>query len=303
MAEIISMEEAKKFAEEMRNVDWSNPLERRAVAQIIVRQLRDEQDKQDITRILGVTQETFKEGDTMQFVTRKGGKAYVHAPGSAAPRSTITNRVQTLEAENVSVDMEFQLDQLRQGRYGSMNEVRQEARKALEYRKWKIMWDTLRGSVGASHANYRATGASSTSAQKAVALDAVIDLVEDEVGGASAIIGRRSDLNWLLRWDSSNGMNYSDNTKDQLLRTGRMATYRGLPIIPLNSWQDAYGAEVIASGEIMVLNPTTLKIGVTKSQDVFDDFDPHARIWSIVLNEMYGCAVFFPERNGKVVFT
>ena len=303
MGEFISMEDAQKFAEEMRNIDWTNPLERRAVAQIIVKRLRDEMDKQDIVGILRASQETFKEGDTMQFITRKGGKAYVHAPGSAAPRSTITNRVQTLEAENISVNMEFELDQLRQGRYGSMNDVRAEARKALLYRKWKIVWDTIRGSVTSADAGYSPTGANVVATSKLDALDLAINHVEDHPGGATAIIGRRLDLNWLLNGMGTNPIAYSDKTKDSILSRGAIPVYRGLPIVLLNSWKDSYNVEVIQTGEVMVLNSSTLKIGVVKGIDALDDLDINSRIWNVVLNERYGVGVFFPERNGKLVFT
>jgi len=298
------MEDTKKFAEEMRKVDWTNPMERRAVAQIIVRQLKDEQANQDIVSRIA-DQVSFGEGDTIQFVTRKGGKAYVHSPGSAAPRSTITNRVQTLEAENVSVNMEFELDQLRTGRYGNMNEVRKWARQALLHRKYKTVWDVLRGSIATSDSNYSAIARSSNPATLKYSLDQAIDHVEDQVGGENtAILARRNDLSWLLRWgEGSSVIDYSDTMKDKINKTGAVGQYRGVPIFLMNKWVDSYNVDVIASGDIMVVNSSTAKVGVVRGIEALDSLDINSRMWNVAVSERYGVGVFFPERNYKLTFT
>lgn len=298
----ISMEDIKKFGEEMRKVDWSDKNQTRAIAQIIVNRIEDEQDTLDLVREFAEVVQ-FSEGDTMQFATQKGGKAYIHTPGSAAPRSTIVQRVQTVDAELVSVMLEFELDQLRAGRYGNMNTVKNWARRALLYKKYKIVWDTLLGSVTSTAAGYFTVLASASIATKLSGLNNAIDFAEDQIEGVGAIVGRRTDLNFLLRWGTTDGIAYSDRTKDDILQRGILPIYRGIPIVALNAFKDAYNAEMITSGSIMLVNRTTLKVGVNRGLEVLDDLDIDTRIWKVHASEKYGCAVFFPERNAKLVFT
>jgi hypothetical protein len=297
-----TIEDQERFAEEMQKVDWRDQGQRLAVADTIVRQISDEMDKNDLVRMFADVIR-FKLGQTMQFQTRKGAKAYVKAPGAVTPKSTIVIKTLTIDAEEVGAGLEFELDQLKSGRYGNVNEIKNHAKEALLSRKYKQIWDTLRGSVGASDANYFSTGSTTGAAVKLGILNDAIDYVEDQIGGVRAIVGRRTDLSFLLRFGGSTDISWSEKAKDRIIGTGKMPFYRGYPLILLNNWKNDYYVDQIASGDIMVVNANTVKVGVQRNLDVLEELEAAARMWSIYWTELYGTAVFFPERNAKFTLT
>lgn len=295
-------EDVRKFGEEMRKVNWSRTEEREAVAQIIVKQVSDEAKKENLMNL--ITEEVeFMEGDTIEFQTSKTGIAYVHAPGTAAPRMTKLKRTQTLEAELVSADMAFELTQLRAGRYGNVATIKNDAKDALLTRKYKIVWDTLTGSVNSGSANYFTFNDTDNATTKVTQLNAAINYVDDQNGGAVAIIGRKRDMNWLYDFAESSAIAYDDVTKKQLLDMGEIKKYRGLPIVGLRSNKDLFGIDMISSGNIMVLGRDTLKLGVIRGLDALEEIHANIREWEIHMSEMYGCGVFFAERNARIVIT
>jgi len=297
----ISMNDAAEFAKEMQAINWANPMERLAVAQVVAESVKDAVDLTDPIRVLGIDVQKIKPGDSVQFVSRKGARAYIHAPGTAAPRSMIVNRVQTLDTELVSVNLEFELNQLKSGRYGSVADIKEEGRSGLIYKKWQIIWDTIRGSIASGAANYW-TSAGVSPLDKMNALDSGIDYVADQPGRASAIIGRRSDLSWLLKgFGTTSGVVWADAEKSKILKDGLFPVYRGIPVIELNSYKDIYGAEMITTGTIMVLNESTLKVGQSYAPEAYEALNADTLVWNIHLATMFGCGVFFPERNARIV--
>ena len=301
MENVFSLEDQAKLAEEMQAINWNDPTERYAVAETIVKEISDEMEKNDLVRQFADIVR-FKLGDTMQFATRKGAKAYVKAPGAAAPRSTIVQKILTIDAEEVSVMLEFELDQLKAGRYGGISDVKNFAKEALLTRKYKTLWDTMTGSVVNGTANdFDAT--TSGVQKKFDKLNDAIDHVEDQIGGVKAIVGRRTDLSFLLRFGQSSDVQWSEKAKDRIIGGQAVPSFRGYPIILLNNWKDDYNVDQITAGSIMVLSPGTVKLGVQRNVDALEGINVEDRMWEIHMSELYGPAVFFPARNAKMRVT
>lgn len=298
----MTSDEVREFAQAMQQVDFNDPSQRKAVAETIVKDLRQEIEQDDIIRTLGVDVQYFNEGQTVQFVTRKGVKAYVHEPGSYAPRSTITNRVQTLYTEMCSVHPELEIGQLKSGRYGSVQDLKDMALSELLGRKYGIIWSTLVGSINtASTTQYGAMTTVMTAAQKKLVLDSGIDYVADQQGSnVQAIIGRRSALNWLADYTAYGTTGPSDSRKSDLDNSVYPMTYRGVPVVMLNQYTDGWGVNVIQAGQIMVLGSNTVKLGVERTVDFMETIDVDTLMWHIHIFEKYGCGVFFPERNYRI---
>ena len=301
----LTSDEVREFAQAMSQIDFNDPSQRKAVAETIVTELRDIIEKDDVIAALGADVQTFLPGQSIQFVTRKGVKAFVHEPGSYAPRSTIANRVQSLMTEMVSVHPELEIGQLKSGRYGTVQDLKDMALEELLGRKYGIVWSTLINSIStASTTQYWTVGSTDTAAAKKAAVDSGFDYVADK-SSVVAILGRRTALSWMADYNaySATYTGPSEQKKVQLDTTPYPQAYRGVPVIMLNQYTDGWGTNVITNNQIMIVGKDTVKIGVDRPLDFMESIDVNTLMWHIHIYESYGVGVFFPERNARIALT
>ena len=295
MPKRVTKEDIEAFAAEMQNVNWNDPEQRRAIALTILEFVQEDVMKEDLESLLTDVY-SFNVGESPQWLTRQGLKAYVHEPGSYAPRSTITQKALTINTEQVSVHPEFELNQLRAGRYGSIADVRTMAVEELLGRKYSIIWATVIGSITAAASNYATVSGSGTASTKLTALDVAIDHVEDESpGGVKAIVGRYTALGWITTTSL-----WSNQNKAKIEDTGNMGNYRGIPIVKLHQYTDGYGNKWITDDEILVIGQGSTKLGRNQGLEVMDDLDINTKMWDLRIDEQYGVAVHYPNRNYRI---
>lgn len=295
MPKQVTQQDIEAFAAEMQNVNWNDPADRSAIALTILEYVKEDIQKEDLESLL-VDVYNFNIGESPQWVTRKGLKAYAHEPGSYAPRSTITQKVLTINTEQVSVHPEFELNQLRAGRYGTIADVRTMATEELLGRKYSIIWSTIIGSIAATADNYATFAGSATAANKLLALDAAIDYVEDKSpGGVKAIVGRYTSLGWITTTSL-----WSNQTKHIIETTGNMGEYRGIPIVKLHQYTDGYGNKWIQDDEILVVGTGSTKLGRNQGLEVLDDINVDTKTWDLRMDESYGTVVHYSDRNYRL---
>ena len=295
MPKQVTKEDIEAFAAEMQTVNWNDPEERRAIALTILQYVEEDVMREDLESLL-VDVTNFNIGESPQWITRKGLKAYVHEPGSYAPRSTVTQKVLTINTEQVSVHPEFELNQLRAGRYGSIADVRTMAVEELLGRKYSIIWSTVIGSITSSDSNYATVAGSATASTKLAALDSAIDYVEDKSpGGVKAIVGRYTALGWITTTSL-----WSEQNKTNIENTGNMGAYRGTPLVKLHQYTDGYGNKWIQDNEIVVVGTGSTKLGRNQSLEVMDDLDINTKMWDLRIDEQYGVVVHYPQRNYRI---
>ena len=307
----VSEEMKLAFAKQMSSVNFKSEPERLEIAEVILKDLKEEINRDDIISALGVEVVEFAPGQTPQFITRKGLKAFLHAPGSFAPRSVVTTKVQSLYTERVSINPEIEITQLKSGRYGTIQDLKREALDELMGRKYATIWSALVESIPTSNTTQRWTVANTaTSAAKKNAIDSGIDYVADQQGSdVVAIIGRRTSLSWIADYNAYNigtsvpGSGPSEQRKLMLDNQLYPETYRGIPVIMLNQYKDGFGVDYIQTGEVMVVGRNTMKLGVDVPLDFQEGIDRDTLMWNMHIYENYGVGVFFTERNARISFT
>lgn len=303
---ILNAEEARVFSEKMKSIDWVNDKKARvAFATVIVDELREDIVRDDVIGMLGVDVRTYQEGQSLEFTTHgKTLKAYVHEPGSFAPRSRIVNKSVTLTAELVSVNTELEIGELKSGRYGSVEDIRREALETLQGRKYGIVWSTLVGSVATTDANYWSVAAADSAAAKKAALESGLQYVLDQQGStAVAIVGRRNALGFLGDYSAYNTYGPSEAKKAELDTNPYPASYKGIPVVYLNQYKDGWNGSVISEGNIMIVGSDTIKMGVERELDFAEDFNSNTLVWNVHMYEKYGVAVLRPTRNARIAIT
>lgn len=304
----LTPEEAATFKQAMAQVNWNSDDDRTAVAEVIVRELRDEIQRDNLVDALGVELVNFNLGETVEFVTPAGLKAYVHEPSSFAPRSMITNRSVQLTTQRLSTNPSIEITQLQSGRYGQIQNIRQEAINAILGLRYSIIWNTLINSVATTDSNYWSVAASASANAKKQALDSGMDYVADVPGSnIVAIVGRRNALSWLADVDgystAATAAGPSERKKEELDYSMYPGSYRSIPVIYLNQYKDGWNANSISENEIMVLGMDTIKLGVNLPLSFQDGVDKDTLEWSIHMYQQEGVGIIRPERNARIKLT
>jgi hypothetical protein len=306
---VLTSAQANAWAEAVKDFNWRDPKQRMAIAETIVFDLKETIDRDDIISLLQVDVREFAPGQTPQWRTRKGIKSFISQPGSYAPRSQMNQRVQTLTTERVHAHPEIEIIQLQSGRYGDVQDIRDEALAELLGRKYGKIWTTAIGSVATSDANYWATAATPNALQKKAALDSGFNYVADQQNSEiTAIVGRRNALEWLSDYDAyvagtNAGIGMGETRRAELDGKPFPDTYRGIPVVYLNQYTDGWNANVIDESEIMILGRDTVKLGVDTPLTFLEEIDVDTATWHLNIFESYGVGVFDASRNARVVLS
>jgi len=305
---VLDSEAARKYELAVASVNFDDPMQRRALAETIVKEVREDIEKDDLISAMGVDTLYFEEGQTVQFQTRYGCKAYVHEPGSYAPRSTITTHTVSIATELVSVHPQLEIGQVR--RYGSFEDIRNMAQEEMLGRQYATIWSTVYGSItsadegttSSGNKNYWTVASTAAANVKKAAVDSGFNFVADVQGSRiTAIVGRRSAFGWLqdpVAWSSTYGP--SEDTKKAIDFAPYQAQYRGVPVIMLNQYKDGYGVDRITNGEIMILGSNSIKMGVDRPLGVKEEINVDDLMWHLHMYMKYGVAVLYPERNARI---
>lgn len=286
-----------QFAEEMTEALGSHD-GRVAVANKIVKYVSDSIDQYDVGSLM-LPKETIPIGTTAEYVVRGKLKAYWHEPGSYAPRTAMTQKIFTVPTWMISAHPEYEISQLEAGRYGTAQDQIVEAREAILGAINARIFTTVSGSVVSTDINYFTVAG----ALNATALNRAINYVEDQVGGVSAIVGRRNLLYPLLDINTTGAAEtgiLGDPTKELIFKTGKMQAYRGIPLIGLPQWRDGFGKLTIAQDEILVIGNQAGRYVVNQELRSQQEIDVDTLMWHVHLYMKMGVAVFFSKRIAKI---
>jgi len=287
------------FAEEMREV-VANDEARHAMAEKIVKYVSDSIAQTDLASLV-LPKEVIPVGQTAEYAVRGQLKAYWHEPGSYAPRTRMTQKVFVVPTWMVSAHPEYEISQLEAGRYGTAQDQVVAARDAILGAINARVFNTLSGSITSGDRNYFTVALAPLSQS---ALDQAVNHVEDQIGSAKVIIGRRNLLYPLLNFnqDATYGDRglFSDSQREIAFNNTKLPTFRGIPVIGLPQWRDGFGKMTIPQNEILVVGQDVGKYVVNQELRSKDDIDVDNLIWHIHLYMKMGCAVFFPERMAKI---
>jgi hypothetical protein len=290
----------EEFAASVREA-VANDDDRHALAEKIVKYISDSIEQRDLASQL-LPKETIPVGTTAEYALPGKLKAYWHEPGSYAPRTAMTQKVFTVPTWMVSAHPEYEISQLEAGRYGTVQDQVKAAREAILGAINARVFNTVAGSISASDANYSTSYTFTRSV-----LDDAINRVEDQVGGARAIVGRRNLLWSLFDFGTTGTYDtgvFSDSMKDKALNSKSiLPSYRGIPVVGLPQWRDGFGKLTISQDTIMVIGEDVGRYVVSQELRSKDDIDVDTLVWHIHLYMKVGAAVFFPERMAKIVIT
>ena len=274
---------------------------REALAAKILKFISDEVEQRDIASML-FDPEFVPLGTSAEYALKSRARVYWHEEGTYAPRTQIKQKVFTVPTSLLSFNLSYQLAEIETGRVGTIADNMQLGADEFVGAINARAYNTLLGSIPTTAKNYATSVAGLTKS----ALDNAINYVEDISGGAKMIIGRRNVLSKILDFNSSGTAelgHYSDKMKDQIMNTGLITNYRGLPVIGLQQYRDGYGNNTIPDDSVLVVGKNVGKYVTSEEMKSLQQVDAETLTWLMHQYTRKGFAVFFAERSFRIRIT
>jgi hypothetical protein len=174
----------------------------------------------------------------------RGMRAYWQGKGGQILSDVIRYERHWLPREEIVAAIDGHQDEFATNFWGSFDRLRTQANEKVRQAPTRRLVELIRAAVtgGAFYGTFAA--ATLTSAQ----LDSVLDQVLARNGQAT-IIGSAM----ALRYMSAVGLEFSNEAKDQILRTGRLGVYKGQGVVQIENFEDFAGNFVLPNNELWIV--------------------------------------------------
>jgi hypothetical protein len=235
-------------------------------------------------------------GDTVLWNIDYGMVAYVLRPGAGAIRTEVDyGQVIPLPIQIQAAPTWFKPD-MDAGNIASLDRIAFKVDQALLKQRIYWGWSLLVDSVAVGSAQYTGIGGTEVTA---ASLNNAITQVGDVADGVRCIVGRKTALAPIFDFGG-----FDWQTERDIMLTGGIGVYRGVPLVGLRSVRDEWGlrrrgAALIDDDDIMVVGNNVGRIAF--SDVVVDDLgiDERRYITTLHTQHMIG-ATLYPDRLWRI---
>jgi hypothetical protein len=174
----------------------------------------------------------------------RGMRAYWQGKGGQILSDVIRYERSWLPREEIVTAIDGHQDEFALNFWGSFDKLRTQANEKIRQAPTRRLVELIRAAItgGAFYGTFPATTLTSDQ------LDSVLDQVLARNGSAS-ILGAPM----ALRYMSAVGLEYSNEAKDQILRTGRLGVYKGQNVVQVENFEDFAGNFVLPNNELWIV--------------------------------------------------
>lgn len=277
---------------------------RKAVAAQVVKTLSDELEQADISTLM-LTKETLGLNEVPKYELDGELMAYIHIPGSYAPMTHPRKKEFTIPQEMISCHIMLPLLQLQSGRYGSIADQVDKAKRAIQGQVNKMVVDTIIAAVPSTSTLGNYGTAAKAVATFQPALNTGINYIEDQVGGGRVIAGRRNVVSTIGEFNqiATTLDIFPESVKEEYIKRGTIGVYKGLPIAGYKQYTTQIGIKTLDTLNCFVMGNDVGRIAWWQDMQSVDDIEVGTLNWHIHAWILVGAAVFFPERIYRLLLT
>lgn len=284
-----SVAEAEEFLAEMASTEDG----REEIAEVVGIYLDKVWAKFDIAPYL-CQYRNFKLGETPEFrLKKKGVKAYWIAPNSYTPKSRNYQEVLGMEFETISARPECHIDEIKSGRIQGFVDMIKDTKEAVQNGIAGKTF-TLLGQFYNETKNAEMF-AFDTGALVQGTLNDAIDEVVYKTGANATIIGDLKLTNQIRDFGG-----FDPETNREILKTGKLGTYRGATILGLPEVKDeATGKVLVPKNRLYVASSKIGYAGTYGDTKTGQETDINDWSWNARFDKSWGMTVTDP--NGLFV--
>ena len=271
--------------------------QRDALASIIVEYVQPNHLTGQIVGNL-LTTRALKPGDSLVKKVRKGIKVRTLVPGSVhlAQEITVSERINYV-LDGADVKVTYNEWEMESGEIGTLQEIKSEMAAKLRDFYYNKIFSALGSiwSLSNTPDNYVSVGGVITN----TALEAAINRINQTTTGAKAIVGLRSVVTPISKfaafWGDGTTTGISETKIDEVLNTGKIGRYYGVPIVAIDQVYDSPDTykPLYPSDFILVVGEGVgefITYGDVKSKQ-WSDMNPTPPQWMIEIYQQFGMII------------
>jgi hypothetical protein len=237
-------------------------------------------------------------GDALVKKIRKGIKVHTWVPGSISLKSeiTVTDRVNWI-LDGAIVSVTANEWELQAGEIGTIESIRTEALAKLRDMYMNKVYTALTTIWTEANTpdNYTAVGATLTQ----TGLEDMINLINQTTPGAKAIVGVRSALTPITKfgpfWSDGTNVTSSQTILDEVMRSGWLGRYMGVPVIALNQVYNnpEDNTALLPTDKILVVGENVgefITYGPERSKE-WTNNEPTPPYWNMDIYQQFGIII------------
>lgn len=174
----------------------------------------------------------------------RGMRAYWQGKGGQILSDILRYERSFMPREEIVAAIDMHADDIATNFWGSFDKLRAQANEKVRQAPVHRLVELIRAAVtgGAYYGSFAVATLTSTQ------IDSVLDQVRARSGGAT-ILGSDMATGYL----SNVGLEYGDEVKNQILRTGRIGVYKGAPVVSVENFEDFAGNFVLPNNELWIV--------------------------------------------------
>jgi hypothetical protein len=275
-----------------------DPNKRDAVAEMIVEYVQPQHVTSDLVNML-ISTRSLKPGDSLVKKLRKGIRVHTLVPGAIhlASEVTQTDRITHL-LDGADVKVTWNEWEMESGEIGTIDEIRNEMYLKLRDFYYGKLLTALSSVWSATNTpnNFTNVGGAIT----ATALENAIDVINQTTSGVKAVVGVRSAMTPITKFGAfhTDGTNVaaSQTALDEIMRTGRLGTYYGAPLVVVDQVYDnpADYNPLLPADKIIVIGENVgefITFGEVKTKQ-YTDMRPTPPQWFLELYQQFGLMIW-----------
>lgn len=175
----------------------------------------------------------------------RGMRAYWQGPGGQIRSDILRAERERMPRDEMVSAIDIHEDELTTRFWGTIDSLSAQANAKLRQLPVERLIELIQASVNAAdNSTYYGEFAVSTLSDANV--DSVLDEVAARSNGEVSIMGTRVATRYL----SNVGLQFGDNVKEQVFRTGQIGVYKGYPVVQVENFEDFAGSYVLPNDEL-----------------------------------------------------
>lgn len=280
-----------------RSSEWLNPEWRHAMAQTLHDQVWWGFQHENILQYF-TTVESVEEGDQIVIEEMFGLEVFWVALGGNIDQSDITSTRWEMKQDYVGFHVNLFESVIRQQFSSKSQMLVRSAITEMDAAVNARAFRTFQRAIPSSSDSY-ISGAG-------VLLDDIDESIaaceEESLSGEVSIIGRRGMIDQIMNAVRDSNL-YAPQTNEDILRTGMMGTYRGVPLIKLKNFRDRRKRSYFPNNELFVVAKDASKAGFWGGLETREGSEQLGWHWHYLGRRSAGFAVWRPESCRRIVDT
>jgi len=271
--------------------------QREALSQIIVEYVQPNHLTGEFVGNL-LTTRALKPGDSLVKKVRKGIRVRTLVPGAVHLAAEITQSERiNFVLDGADVKVTYNEWEMESGEIGTLQEIKSEMAAKLRDFYYNKIFSALGSiwSLSNTPDNYVSVGGVITN----TALEAAINRINQTTTGAKAIVGLRSVVTPISKfaafWSDGSNVGKSQTKIDEVLNTGKIGVYYGVPIVAIDQVYDSPDTykPLYPSDFILVVGEGVgefITYGDVKNKQ-WSDMNPTPPQWMIEIYQQFGMII------------